>query len=311
MNSITGFPTPASVHSYIQQEEIVRRSSYFSIEQVRSIFRYGASVASTIHYFPFLHRGMEKAREFIADCEEASRSFPSGKVIAAEKLMAGKGRFQRSWHAPSGGIWMTLVLVNTLLPEFSRFLSLAAGVACCESVRDCGIPGMIKWVNDVHVNGRKVAGILTETMIGPESGEEYVLIGVGLNVNNETFPPELAETAASLRTLTGRDYDVEQLATDLLAKLVWNIGLLHFEEEQRLATLDVQEDHRSLLLQQWRQLSDSIGRRVLFGYDVQKKPQYQADVLGVAEDGGLQMRLVEDGSLVTEYSGEIVYLPES
>ena len=311
MDSVTGFPTPASVHSYIQQEEIVRRSSYFSIEQVRSIFRYGASVASTIHYFPFLHRGMEKAREFIADCEEASRSFPSGKVIAAEKLMAGKGRFQRSWHAPSGGIWMTLVLVNTLLPEFSRFLSLAAGVACCESVRDCGIPGMIKWVNDVHVNGRKVAGILTETMIGPESGEEYVLIGVGLNVNNETFPPELAETAASLRTLTGRDYDVEQLATDLLAKLVWNIGLLHFEEEQRLATLDVQEDHRSLLLQQWRQLSDSIGRRVLFGYDVQKKPQYQADVLGVAEDGGLQMRLVEDGSLVTEYSGEIVYLPES
>lgn len=311
MDNVTGFPTPASVHSYIQQEEIVRRSSSFSIEQVRSIFRYGASVASTIHYFPFLHRGMEKAREFIADCEEASRSFSSGKVIAAEKLMAGKGRFQRSWHAPSGGIWLTLVLVNTLLPEFSRFLSLAAGVACCESVRACGIPGMIKWVNDVHVNDRKVAGILTETMIGPESGEEYVLIGVGLNVNNETFPPELVETAASLRTLVGRDCDVERVATDLLAKLVWNIGLLHFEEEQRLASLDVQESHHSLLLQQWRRLSDSIGRRVLFGYDVQKKPQYQADVLGVAEDGGLQMRLVEDDSLVTEYSGEIVYLQTS
>ena len=91
MDSVTGFPTPASVHSYIQQQEIVRRSSYFPFEQVRSIFRYGASVASTIHYFPFLNRGMEKSREFIADFEATSRSFPSGKVIAAERLISGHG----------------------------------------------------------------------------------------------------------------------------------------------------------------------------------------------------------------------------
>ena len=308
MDSVTGFPTPEAVHSYIEEKEIVRRTSSFPLEEVKRIFRYGASVASTIHYFPFLDRGMEKAREFIADYENAFQSFPSGKVIAAEKLISGKGRFQRSWHAPSGGIWMTLVLVNTLLPEFSRFLSLAAGVACCESIRFCGVPGVIKWVNDVHVNGKKVAGILTETLTGAKSGEEYVLIGIGVNVNNETFPAELVETASSLRTLAGSNFDVEQIATDLLAKLSWNVGLLHFEEAQRLESMDIPENYRSLLLQQWRQLSDCVGRRVLFGHDVQQEPQYQADVLGIGEDGGLQMRLVEDGSLVTEYSGEIVYL---
>lgn len=310
MDCITCFPTPASVFSYLQEKEVLRRASFFSAEQASNIFRYGGSVASTIHYYPFLNRGMEKAREMIAECEKQGKSFPSGKVIAAERLALGKGRFQRSWYAPSGGIWLTLILVNTLLPEISRFIPLAAGVACCESVLENGIPGKIKWVNDVHVDGRKVAGILTETMIGPESGEEYILIGVGLNVNNEKFPPELADIAGSLRTLGGREYDINLVATDLLAKLVWNIGLLYFEEEQRLLSIDGQKTHDFFLLEQWRKLSDSTGRRVLFGYDVQKEPQYHADVLGIADDGGLQMRLVEDSSIVTEYSGEIVYLPE-
>ncbi|MBC8319080.1 MAG: biotin--[acetyl-CoA-carboxylase] ligase, partial [Desulfobulbaceae bacterium] len=290
--------------------EIARRSFFFPVEPVSRIFRYGGAVASTIHYSPFLSRGMEKAREMITDYEKQGNSFPSGKVVAAERLESGKGRFQRSWYAPSGGIWLTMVLVNTLLPEISRFIPLAAGVACCETVLENGIPGKIKWVNDVHVDGRKVAGILTETMVGPESGEEYILIGVGLNVNNEKFPPELADTAGSLRTLGGREYDVNLVATDLLAKLVWNIGLLHFEEEQRLLVTDEQKTHHFLLLEQWQNLSDSAGRRVLFGYDVQKEPQYQADVLGIADDGGLQMRLLEDNSMVTEYSGEIIYLPE-
>jgi BirA family biotin operon repressor/biotin-[acetyl-CoA-carboxylase] ligase len=310
VDSIISYPTPASVHSYIEEKEIARRSTAFPAEQVKSIFRYGEFVASTIHYFPTLTRGMEKAREMISSCENASCSFPSGKVIAAGSLDSGKGRFQRVWYAPEGGIWLTLSLVNTLLPESSRLLPLAAGAACCETLQEYGIGAKIKWVNDVHVAGRKVAGVLTETMIGPKSGEEYVLIGIGLNVNNASFPDELVNTAGSMRTIANKEYDINQVATDLLAKLAWNIGILYFEEEQYLSSIDSSETPSGFsFMKCWRELSDTIGRRVLFGFDVQKQPQYEADVIGVGDDGSLEMRLVDDGSLITEHAGEIVYLP--
>ena len=310
MERIISFPTPESVSSYIEKKEIKRRSSAFAPEQVESIFRYGAFVASTIHYFPVLARGMEKARDMISSCEDASCSFPSGKVIAAGSLDSGKGRFQRIWYAPEGGIWLTLSLVNTLLPESSRLLPLAAGAACCETVQKFGIEAKIKWVNDVHVAGRKVAGVLTETMIGPKSGEEYILIGIGLNVNNELFPDDLVNTAGSMRTFTGKEYDINQVATDLLAKLAWNIGVLYFEEEQYLSSVDsIKEPPGSLFMKHWRKLSDSIGRRVLFGFDVQDQPQYEAEVLGVGDDGSLEMKLVDDDSRIIENAGEIVYLP--
>lgn len=310
MERIISFPTPESVYSYVEKKEIKRRSSIFPAKQVKSIFRYGAFVASTIHYFPTLTRGMEKAREMISSCENASCSFPSGKVIAAGSLDSGKGRFQRVWYAPEGGIWLTLSLVNTLLPESSRLLPLAAGAACCETLQEYGIGAKIKWVNDVHVAGRKVAGVLTETMIGPKSGEEYVLIGIGLNVNNASFPDELVNTAGSMRTIANKEYDINQVATDLLAKLAWNIGILYFEEEQYLSSIDSSETPSGFsFMKCWRELSDTIGRRVLFGFDVQKQPQYEADVIGVGDDGSLEMRLVDDGSLITEHAGEIVYLP--
>ncbi|MBC8318751.1 MAG: hypothetical protein H8E41_12670, partial [Desulfobulbaceae bacterium] len=86
MGSVTGFPTPASVSSYIQQREISRRSCFFPVEPVSRIFRYGGAVASTIHYFPFLNRGMVKAREMIGGYDKGGKSFSRGEVVAAKRL---------------------------------------------------------------------------------------------------------------------------------------------------------------------------------------------------------------------------------
>lgn len=291
------------LQNYISTIELPCRTQHFPSDPVQSIFRYGAIVGSVIHHNECLDRGMNQARILIDEHEQSGRSFPSGTVVLADELIGGKGRFQRIWHAPPGGIWMTVVLVNTLLPEVSRLLPLAAGVAACETVGQFGISAQLKWVNDVLVSGKKVAGILVESLIGRKSGEEYVLIGVGLNVNNGDFPVELRPLACSMKEISGTSYELKQVTTDLIAKLSWNIGLLYFQEEQQLADNDC-----TLLQEQWRKLSDCVGRRIAYGHDVQQAHQYQAQVLGLDDDGGLRMKLAEDGAIVTEYGGEIVYL---
>ncbi|MCD6388837.1 MAG: biotin--[acetyl-CoA-carboxylase] ligase [Desulfobulbaceae bacterium] len=300
---------PSSLPQSTLQQELSYRRQHFSKDVADQIFRYGAIVGSVIHHFDRLDRCMDHARSLILDHEEQNLSFPSGTVVLANRLENGQGRFGRYWHAPEGGLWLVLILVNTLLPEISRLYPLAAGVACCEFVRHHDIDGRIQWVNDVRVNGRKIGGILTESCIGRHSGEEYILIGMGINVNNEQFPDELQSIAGSMRPHLSSDLDMNQAAIELLAKLSWNIGLLHYDEMRLLHGRDdaVKGGQNSLLLARWRQLSDTIGRKVEFGFHVEEDPQYEATVLGLAEDGGLILSLADSGTIV-EYSGEIRYL---
>jgi len=302
--------TPSLVRQLIRDEETGLRHDLFAPAAVTEIFRYGAVVGSTIHSYPQLGRGMAHAKKLILDCEQDGQSLASGTVIIAGELTDGQGRFGRYWHAPPGGIWMTLILANTLLPETTRLYPLAAGLACCETIRHYGVPGHLKWVNDVLVGGRKIAGILSETVITPLHHEEYVLIGIGINVNNESFPPELHELAVSMRGMLGKSLDLGMFGARLLAKLAWSVGLLHYEEREWLALGDGGgcPAIEPVLVREWRQLSDTVGRKVLFGYDVQQKPQYEAVVEGISPDGGLALLHLADKVAVVEYSGEITYL---
>lgn len=295
--------SPEHMQAAVQADVLLR--STFPPQIQENIYRHGAVIGSELCSFGQVPRCMDLARQKIAACELAGHSFGSGTIFQAEQLTGGVGRFRRSWHAPAGGLWMVLVMVNTLLPESARLYSLAAGIACCEAVRHYGLAAQIKWVNDIMVQGRKVAGILTETMQG-DSGEEYVLLGIGLNINNTGFPAELAGTAASMSQLSGADFDASDVFAQLIAKLRWNIGLLHFYEEEVLAACD-QEACEHPLLESFRGLTDSIGRRVVFGYDVVVKPLYQAVVLGIDRSGQLIMQL-DDGSVVHENAGEILYI---
>lgn len=291
------------------QNGIDSRQSSFSQDVTQDIYRYGAPIGSRIEYLSEAERCMDVAKKHIVACEEEGRSFATGTVFIAGQLSGGKGRFRRSWHAPAGGIWLVTVLVNTLLPESAALYSLAAGVACCETVRHYGISAKIKWVNDVLAGGRKLAGILVESMRGPLYGEEYILIGIGLNVNNCNFPPELAGLAGSMAMFCDDELDLTLVGARLLADLGWNIGLLHFVERQQLAAGEQEAgtEARHPLLDSWRALSDTIGRRVCFGFNAVASPQFTASAVDIDRQGGLIMRL-DDGCLVTENSGEIIYV---
>ena len=233
-------------------------------------------------------------------------------------MIHSKGRFKRYWHAPKGGLWMTLALVNTLLPENSFLLPMAAGVACCEVLRHYGVEAHIKWVNDTLVDNRKISGILTETFTGPRFGEEYILIGIGINVNNDLFPAELSETAISMKSCLSKEISLQEVIARLLVKLRWNIGLLFYEEAKHLekhggvaisneAEPESLPEDEHLLLKSYKSLTDIFNRRILFGFDVQENPQFEAKIIGLDNTGGLILEMV-DSARIVQHSGEIIYL---
>ncbi len=285
------------------------QTASFTKDAVADITRYGLPIGSEIEYLPETQRCMDVARQRIVAAENAGQSFATGSVFLAGSLSGGQGRFRRSWHAPVGGLWLVIVLVNTLLPANSALYSMAAGVACCETVRHFGITAHVKWVNDVLAGGRKLAGILVESMRGPCHGEEYVLVGIGLNVNNCEFPPELTRQAGAMAQFLSKPLDLTRVGAQLLADLAWNIGLLHYVEAEQLAAGggEFAMDNKHPVLESWRALSDTPGRRVRFGFNAIASPQFNAQALDVDHSGGLIMRL-DDGSTITENSGEIIYV---
>jgi len=302
--------SPASLDDYIATVELPLRQQKSSLDSA-TIFRYGACVGSVIRVYPSLERAMDTARQHIESCEKNAQSVADGSLILASSLSLPKGRFSRSWHAPPGGLWGCLLLADTFLPQFRNYLPLIPGIACCEALHQEGATGAtIRWVNDVLLEGRKQAGFLIEGFRSPVYGEQYHLLGFGLNINNESFPAELQETAVSLSQILNRPIDISSFALSFLAKIRYYTGLLLFEEKQWLARGgggEYCDEHP--LIARWKELSDTVGQRVQFGYDVMKSPQYKALVTAIAPSGALVLQH-DDGTSSVEHSGEIRYCRE-
>jgi len=299
--------TPQAVFQQLRREAVHQDGG----EQYNGaeIAAYGAFVGSVIECHAHLPRAMEHGRGLISTSAASGRAVASGTVILADTMSSCKGRFSRSWHAPSGGLWGCMIFADTLLPQWRSFIPLTMGIACCQAIHEiCQVRSSLRWVNDVLVMGKKLAGFLVESYTEPLFKEEFALLGFGINVNNDDFPPELEHTATSLRRVLGRRVDLSRFTTIFLAKLAYNFGILCHEEARDLRGQGLSgKQGRHLLLDRWLDLSDSIGKQVLYGFDVMSAPQYQAEVIDLDPSGGLILRLA-DGSIKTEYSGEIRYI---
>ena len=281
-------------------------SAPFSAEIAEKICRYGAPMGAALEHHACLDRCMNRLQQLMTEAEGKGGVLAAGTTVLADRLTQSQGRFARHWHAPLGGLWLTAAWPDILLPDFSRLLPFAAGLACCRTVRLYGLDARLKWVNDLLINGRKIAGILCTSVVRP-SHERYHLLGIGLNANNQDFPHDLQGRATSMADALGQQVDLAELAGRLLAELGWAMGLLHYDEEQALhGRTSCEEGYDSLLLAAWRQCSDTAGRRIVYGFDVQQQPLCRATAAGIDSCGGLIMEL-EDGSRTVEHSGEIVY----
>ena len=152
-----------------------------------------------IYYFDSIDSTNTKAKEL------AEEGHPSGTLVVADRQTAGKGRRGRSWESPTGiGIFMTLMLKPEINPNNASMLTLVAAMATTRAIRRVtGVPALIKWPNDIVMNGKKVCGILTE-MSAQFDYINHIVIGIGINVHNEDFPEEIAKTASSLYLESGQ-----------------------------------------------------------------------------------------------------------
>jgi BirA family biotin operon repressor/biotin-[acetyl-CoA-carboxylase] ligase len=129
----------------------------------------------------------------------AERGAPEGTVVVADEQTAGRGRFGRSWSSPAGaGFYGSFLLRPSVAGPRAQLLTLLAAVAAAEAIAGLGLAGVeIKWPNDVLVGGRKVCGILNETgLLGDEV--DWVVIGIGVNLDDEAIPPGIRQPATSL-----------------------------------------------------------------------------------------------------------------
>lgn len=155
-------------------------------------------VAKGVLYFDTIDSTNTKAQEL------AEKGYPSGTLVVADKQESGKGRRGRSWVSPSGtGIFMTLMIKPDINPNNASMLTLVAALAVAKAITSVtGEEAMIKWPNDIVVNSKKVCGILTE-MNAQFDYINHIVVGIGINVHNESFPEEISQMASSLMIEAG------------------------------------------------------------------------------------------------------------
>jgi len=169
------------------------------------------------HLNHFYKIGSTNTAAMSAACEGA----PEGSVFLAEEQTAGRGRGANNWHsAQSSGIYCSVILRPKLPPSDVLGLSLAAGLAVYGAIQqiDPHVEVDLKWPNDLLTGGKKFCGILTEMNAEP-TRVRHIVVGIGINVNQPSFPKEITDRATSLRLATGSEWSRVELTAALLKSL--------------------------------------------------------------------------------------------
>jgi BirA family biotin operon repressor/biotin-[acetyl-CoA-carboxylase] ligase len=174
----------------------------------------GTPFAGNIRYFPTIHSTNVLAMR------EAEEGAPEGMVYVADEQTAGRGRGAHGWHSVLGaGLYVSILLRPRVAPADILWLSLAAGLAVREAVHEVtSLEADIRWPNDLLFGKKKFCGILTE-LNAEVTRVHHAVVGIGINVHQESFPGELASIASSLRSETGRTWARQDLLIALLQSL--------------------------------------------------------------------------------------------
>lgn len=224
----------------------------------------------------------------IRDFAEAGRA--DGLLAVAEQQTGGKGRRGRSWLSPPGtGIWMSLLLRPQIEPYRASMITIVSALAVAKSIEKiCGLETGIKWPNDIVINGKKVCGILTEMSAEIEE-VRYIIVGIGINANTQTFEKEIANIATSIAIEGGKRINRASLIAEFC---------FYFERyyKQFLQTGDLtfmKEDYEAYLL--------NIGKEVKIIKNKQEKIRL---AIGINEMGELIVEKA-DGTKEIVLSGEV------
>ena len=241
-------------------------------------------VAKEVLYFDTIDSTNTKAQEL------AEKGYQSGTLVVADKQESGKGRRGRSWVSPSGtGIFMTLMIKPDINPNNASMLTLVAALAVAKAITSVtGEEALIKWPNDIVVNGKKVCGILTE-MNAQFDYINHIVVGIGINVHNESFPEEISQMASSLMIEAGgKRFHRAQIIAETMA---------YFEQyyDTFLKTQDL-----SALVREYDELLVNRNKSVRV---LDPKEPFDGKAMGITPKGELIVDTWESRKLVS--SGEV------
>lgn len=220
----------------------------------------------------------------------AEEGAPEGTLAVADMQTAGRGRRGRTWASPAGeAIYMSFLLRPDCTPDRASAITLVCALAVVEAIREIGLKDCgIKWPNDIVANGKKVCGILTE-MSAELDGINYVVPGIGINVNQEGFEGDFAAHATSLYLELGHKINRSKLISRIM---------FFFEENYELfkKTYDL-----SFLVDKYNKFSANCGKEVRV---LDPKGEYTGIATSINEQGELLVKK-EDGTIVQVYAGEV------
>ena len=212
----------------------------------------------------------------------AQQGAPHGTAVLAKSQTAGRGRMGRSFLSPEGGLYLSLILRPKEKAEALMSLTAVLALAACDAVEEvCGLRPGVKWINDLVVNGKKLAGILTELQLTPDGHVEYAICGIGVNCAG--VPAEVRDIATSLLDETGCETDLSRLAV-AMARHMTN------------ACNTVKDP---VHMEKYRKNCVTLGKTVR----VLGKDEYEATALDVDDDGALLV--CKDGQVRRVFSGEV------
>jgi len=222
---------------------------------------------------------------------QAALGAREGLCVVAREQTAGRGRQQRVWVSPKdAGLYFSIVLRPRMDAREWPLITLAAALAVRDALRDaCALEADIKWPNDLLAGGRKLCGILAETLETPQG--RAVVLGIGINLTNRAFPPEILGAATSVEEQTRQTPDAERLLASLTRSL-----------SRRYETLDA-EGRAAHIVREWEAASPyAHDRRVRVALGGET---FEGTTRGLEPDGALrvetpdgQMRIVRAGDVM-------------
>lgn len=238
---------------------------------------------SEIFYYESIDSTNTKAKEL------AEEGYPSGVLVVANQQTAGKGRRGRVWISPKGtDIYMTLMMKPDIHPNHASMLTLVAAIALAKGIRrETGEEVQIKWPNDIVLNGKKICGILTEMSVQFDC-INHIVIGIGINVHNESFAEEISDTASSLFLESGKHFHRAGIIEAFL------------EEFEKTYAVFLETEDISRLQKEYNALLVNMGRQV---HVLDPKEPFDGKAMGVTNKGELIVDTWESRKLVS--SGEV------
>ncbi len=261
--------------------------------------RYSVHVKKGYDLFDLAQRAIDEA-------ETSGKDIVSGSLWAADELTHAKGRFNRTWHAPQGGAYFVLAIYPNLERSYWSLYTLACGVAIAQIIREWGCDAGVRWINDVLLHGKKIAGVLTKSYQARLSRQTYLLLGIGINVNTASFPDHLPE-AGSLFLETGKRWPIWDLASHIIARLGWLIASAEQWEAEQIKGLDECDTLCNPIVYAWKRCNVTLKRPISFGYNIEQEVEFTGIAHSMEQDGSLNI-VLESGEMVNMNSGEIRFL---